>query len=84
MDQQWHSMDIGDVVSSLGVDPSRGLSSEEAVERLRRHGPNRIREAKGRGILESIMDQFKSILVLILIVAAALSILMGRRPMHSR
>ncbi len=52
----------------------RGLSSEEASNRLQKFGPNALKESKRFGPLALFLSQFKSPIVLILIGAAILSI----------
>ena len=51
-----------------------GLTSAEAGERLRRHGPNRLAPKKSSGIPVLLFGQFKSPLIVILIAAALLSL----------
>jgi P-type Ca2+ transporter type 2C len=36
----WHVLTRESAVQQLGVDPGRGLTSDEAAERLARYGPN--------------------------------------------
>lgn len=50
-----------------------GLSSAEADARLRRDGPNTVHVAAGRSALTLLLRQFRSPLVLILVIAAAVS-----------
>lgn len=54
-----------------------GLTSEEAVERLRESGENRIFEREGKGPVSVFLSQFKDLLVLILALAAAISLASG-------
>ena len=54
-----------------------GLSTAAAARRLEEHGPNLLRAREKVTALRLLLDQFKSPLVLILLVAAALSILTG-------
>jgi Ca2+-transporting ATPase len=56
----------------------RGLSADEASRRLTEFGPNRLEEDSGPTRLDLLVRQFKDVLVVILIVAAAISgILLG-------
>ncbi len=50
-----------------------GLSDEEAAARLKKYGPNKISEQKRISPLEIYFNQFKSILIIILIAAAFLT-----------
>ncbi|HWA19909.1 MAG TPA: magnesium-translocating P-type ATPase [Devosia sp.] len=67
---------LGDVLRNLGTSPS-GLSEAEAVDRLRRYGPNRLRTDDGVHPVALLFRQFRSPLVLILLAAAALSLALG-------
>lgn len=69
----YHCMSASDVAALLGTDLSKGLSSREAKARLERFGPNELREKPGPSILQMFLAQFKEPLVLVLIVAAAIS-----------
>lgn len=53
--------------------PDTGLSSEEARKRLKLFGPNRLKEKKKKGALLILIDQFKSLILLLLATAAFLS-----------
>lgn len=70
----YHSMGVADVATSLGTDLARGLSSEDAKVRLERFGPNELREKPGPSVLEMFMAQFREPLVLVLVVAAVISV----------
>ncbi|MEZ5179134.1 MAG: cation-transporting P-type ATPase [Acidimicrobiales bacterium] len=54
-----------------------GLSTAEAADRLRTHGPNRLTEAPGRPAWRVFVDQFRNLLVIVLIAAAVLAGLVG-------
>lgn len=56
---------------------AEGLSPDEAERRLREHGPNKLREAQRRSLWTIFFDQLKSLIVLILVAAAAVAIAFG-------
>jgi Ca2+-transporting ATPase len=62
-----------DIVRRLESDIVRGLSEEAARQRLAAHGPNRLAERAPRPAWLKFADQFKSLLVLILLGAAVLA-----------
>lgn len=66
-----------EVVRELGVPPDRGLDSGEVKKRRRIHGPNRLREAKRKSAWQVLADQFKSLIILLLALAATLSFAFG-------
>ncbi|NLL35963.1 MAG: HAD-IC family P-type ATPase, partial [Fretibacterium sp.] len=65
------------VLESLGTDERKGLSREEAAERLSRHGPNKLKEEPRKSLLAMFIAQLNEPLVLILLVAALVSALVG-------
>ncbi len=74
---KWHSMEPAAVISELKTDAERGLSGEQAGSRLEIYGPNEIQETKKEATWKLLLDQFKEVLILILIVAALVSMLIG-------
>lgn len=73
----WHWMTINEAILTLKSDKDRGLSKAEANRRLAEHGPNEL-EAAGRISPWSMLgQQFKNILIIILIIAIVLSALLG-------
>ena len=61
-----------EVLSTQGSS-SRGLTGEEAVARLSKHGPNRLQEAKKITNFQRFVQQLKDPMLLILLAAAAVS-----------
>ncbi len=50
-----------------------GLSSQEAVSRKEKYGENKLREKKKKNNLQRFLDQFKDVMIIILLIAAAIS-----------
>jgi Mg2+-importing ATPase len=65
-----------DLERQVGADP-KGLSSAEAATRLLRYGPNALDAQRRYSLLLKILSRFRNPLVLILLVAAAISALTG-------
>ena len=61
------------VVEALGSDSARGLSQAEVQRRLDLHGPNRLKSAPETPWWRRLLEQFESFLVIILLVAIAIS-----------
>ncbi len=74
MRRPWHAMTVEEVLNELKTS-LKGLSSREASARLQEYGPNELEETKKRGVLEVFVDQFKSVLVALLVFAAVFSVL---------
>ncbi|MBM3821089.1 MAG: hypothetical protein FJW14_19025 [Acidimicrobiia bacterium] len=72
----WHARDADDVLAALGS-TAEGLSSDEAARRLAQHGPNRLPPPQRAARLRILLDQLKSVVVLLLIAATAVSLLLG-------
>ncbi|MGZ5423289.1 MAG: calcium-transporting P-type ATPase, PMR1-type [Candidatus Aminicenantales bacterium] len=69
----WWHLPTDEVVRRLATDPKAGLGSSAAAEKLRTAGPNELQEKKGRGPLAIFFDQFKSLMIGVLIAAALVS-----------
>ncbi|MBK7859857.1 MAG: cation-translocating P-type ATPase [Archangiaceae bacterium] len=61
------------VVAALKSDAQRGLASAEAKARLARFGPNELRVDKGPPAWKRVLAQFKDVLVILLLIATAIS-----------
>ncbi len=76
-DADWHQVSATEATQRLGVDPASGLSSDEAATRQSKYGPNRLKEVPPRSRWLLLLDQFKGILILVLIGAAVLAAAIG-------
>lgn len=74
--KQFYQMSKDEVLNSLGV-TTDGLSSEKAKELLEKNGKNVLQEGKKKSVLQVFLSQFADLLVIILIVAAVISIFSG-------
>ena len=52
-----------------------GLSTAQAQERLATYGHNELDEGEKRSLLSKFIDQFKDLMIIILLIAAALSVI---------
>ena len=68
-----YSQNISELLTSLSTDRQTGLRSEEAQARTSKYGENRLREKKKKTTLQRFLDQFKDVMILILIAAAIVS-----------
>jgi len=76
-DNAWHTRDGAEVARILGVDPAAGLTGAQVGERLARHGENRLAERPPRSKWLLLADQFKGLLILVLLGAAVLAGFVG-------
>lgn len=73
----WYQLDIENTVQQLNTSIDTGLSEAEASQRLEKHGLNELVERGGRQPLEIILDQVKEPMVIILLIAALVSLFLG-------
>ncbi len=73
---EWHTLSSLDVLRRLNV-AENGLSSAEAQKRLSEYGPNELTEAPRPGFLALLWEQISDFVVLLLIVAAVISGIIG-------
>ena len=72
----WHTLDAADALGHL-LTPDAGLATVEAQQRLTVHGPNELQAFARSSAWHTLAAQFKNVLVVILLVATALSGLLG-------
>jgi magnesium-transporting ATPase (P-type) len=70
----WHGLTAAAVAQRQGVDPADGLTAAEAARRLERFGPNELAQDEPPTNLQILLRQFKSPLISILLVAAAVTV----------
>jgi Ca2+-transporting ATPase len=73
----WHALEASNVVSALRTSPNDGLALREAEKRLAEFGPNELEEADHPSLLQMILEQFNNFIVIVLIIAAAISAVLG-------
>ncbi len=71
----WHSTKLEEVISHLGTDAKAGLTSEVAQQKLDRYGENRLMGEKKVTFLARFAAQLKDFMVVILMIAAAISLI---------
>lgn len=74
---EWYSFTIDETAAKLDADLDNGLSTEEAVRRQEKFGSNELVERGKKSPWRILIDQFKEIMVIILIIAAIVSGILG-------
>ena len=72
----WHAYPVDRVVSELGTTVD-GLSDHQASARLKQHGANRLPPPAGVSAAAILVDQLRSVVVLLLAAAGAISLALG-------
>jgi Ca2+-transporting ATPase len=75
----WHALEVDKTIQVLDSDASAGLSASQVTQRLQEYGPNELQESGGRSPLEILLDQFKNIMLLMLIAVAIVSAVLDIR-----
>jgi Ca2+-transporting ATPase len=73
---EWHQMNGSNALETLGTDATTGLSDAEANQRLTQTGRNELTETRVRSPWLVLLDQLKSLLVMMLLGAALISLLL--------
>jgi Ca2+-transporting ATPase len=73
----WHALTSDQILQQLATPTETGLTSEEAARRLESYGLNLLTEAPGVTFWQMLIDQFRSFVVIMLIVAAVISSILG-------
>jgi Ca2+-transporting ATPase len=76
-DRESHGKTIEQLVADFETHLEQGLTQREARDRLAKHGGNELSERPRPGFLSLLWDQFNNYLVIILIIAALVSLALG-------
>jgi Ca2+-transporting ATPase len=71
-----HAEPVEQVLASLESGPD-GLTDAEVERRLARYGPNRLPRARTVSAFRILLDQFRSVVVVLLLAAAGIAVVMG-------
>ena len=77
MTNPWHTQSVEDTLRHCSSSEA-GLAAAEAAERMQTHGPNELKERRGKGPLRMLWEQFTETMVLILIAAGVISAFLGK------
>ena len=69
----YHSMTNDDVFKDLNTNVDLGLSADEVAKRQEKYGKNELSKKKSKTMFQRFLEQFKDVMIIILLVAAAIS-----------
>lgn len=69
--------DYNKILDDLEVKKDKGLSQKEAEKRFKKYGPNSLKQSSQVSPLQIFIDQFKNILVILLLIASGFSFFIG-------
>jgi Ca2+-transporting ATPase len=70
-------METDQVLKELNTDPHQGLTEEDVKKRIEKYGYNELKKEEGVSPFALFINQFKNILIIILLIATVLSALVG-------
>ncbi len=75
--KDWHSISVRKAIKELKVNPQKGLTMKEVRQKQKENGFNRISKEKKFSKFKIFLNQFRSPLVYILIIAVIITFLLG-------
>lgn len=76
--KNWHSPSINEVKQALKTSEN-GITSDEAQQRLEEYGKNELATEEKSSLLSIFLSQFANVLVIVLIVSATISLILGKQ-----
>lgn len=80
-----HGVGLDELLSQMDSSAENGLSAAQAAERLAKYGANKLGEGKKKSNFARFIDQFKDVMIIILLIAAVISFIIafsGDDPME--
>ena len=77
MEKEWYSKTVEEAKKELETDLQNGLKSEQIASKQEKHGFNELKAKKKETIFQKFLEQFKDFTIIILIVAAIVSGIVG-------
>lgn len=76
--KDWHTVDVDGVLSNLETKES-GLAASEAARRLEEYGKNELATEEKASLLSILASQFINVLIIVLLVSATISLILGKQ-----
>ena len=77
MKENWFNKTVTETLESLTTNANEGLKSEEIEERRKKYGFNELKAKKKKTILVKFLEQFRDFMIIVLIIAAIVSGIIG-------
>ena len=74
---EFYSREAGELIRELGTSEVSGLTASEVTKRLEKYGYNQIESKSGKSLIRMFLEQFRSFMIVVLLVAAAISGVVG-------
>ena len=73
----WFQKDVEEVEKELQTNLEKGLTTEEVTKRREKYGLNELKSKKKKSLFQKFLDQFKDFSIIVLIIAAIVSGVVG-------
>ena len=77
MEEKWFNLSVKTVSEKLHTDTEKGLSSSEVSKRYETYGRNELKAKPKKTLLAKFIEQFKDFMIIVLIIAAIVSGIVG-------
>ena len=77
MEEKWFNKDIDSICRIYNSDKELGLTNKQVEENRRKHGSNELEQKKKKSTFVKFLEQFKDFMIIVLIIAAIVSGVVG-------
>jgi len=77
MGEKWFNLSVKSVIQKLNTDIENGLTSDEVSKRYETYGRNELKAKQKKSLLTKLLEQFKDFMIIVLIIAAIVSGIVG-------
>jgi len=77
MEENWYNQIVAEVEKKLETNCKTGLTNEQVAQKREKYGYNELKETKKKSLLVKFLEQFKDFMIIVLIVAAIVSGVVG-------
>ena len=77
MEEKWFNKSVKETAKELKTDVQNGLSQDEVNKRYEKYGRNELKAKQKKSLLVKFLEQFKDFMIIVLIIAAVVSGIVG-------
>ena len=77
LEKNWFSKSVEEVKNELTTDLEKGLTDEEVIRQREKYGTNELKAQKKKSLFIKFLEQFKDFMIIVLIIAAIVSGVVG-------
>ena len=77
MKEKWFATEKEEVITKFETNINNGLTSEEVIKRKNKYGTNELKATKKKSIIIKFLEQFKDLMIIVLIISAIVSGVIG-------